>query len=376
MFNCATVCDWIVSTKLWRIDMKTKLTARIAAAFIASTVAVSCSSCNLIPKEEEKYKLTMVKEDVMDSYAFSTVEYGQVTSTKSISCTYSRVNEEKLAFEIGGRKVANVYVKDGDDVTAGMLLASLDVSGPTERITTFTEQIQQDELVIKQQKELIDFYNSRLASASVGMLDREEYILAKQQCAEVILNCQREIDYAKSQIEVNKDIISKADMYAPIDGTISSIREDIGNWTAVEGTTVITIIDTSVCAFTAIEKNAGEYLSIGDSVTVDTGAAMYSTTVTEIDEESGKVVFELDEPDFSLSIGLRGNITLVLGEKQNVIRVPAVTVYGEEGGYYVYRLSENGVREMIPIEVGLIGNSYMEVLSGLETGDAVILRKK
>lgn len=358
-------------------DMNSRLTKRIAATAVALSMLAGCTSCNLFPTEEEKYKLVVAKDNIMDSYAFSAVEYGDVSLTKVISCQYARLNEEKLSFEIGGRKVGNLYVQDGDDVEEGQLLASLDVSSLVEKNTSNAETIGENELLIKQQQELIDFYNARITKPSTSLKDRENYILARQQCEENIVAYQSRIDYCREQTEKNNEIISKANIYAPTKGTISNIKEDIMNWTAVAGTTVIVLIDTSVCAFTAMAKNMEGLISLGDSVVVETGAGTkYSATLTEMDSETGKLAFELDEPDYSLSVGLRGNVTLNLGERSNVMRVPAITVYGEEGDYYVYRISDSGVREMVPIEVGLMGNSHAEVLSGLSVGDAVILRNK
>lgn len=358
--------------------MRSRLTGRIAAAAVAIVIATVSTSCNLIPTEEEKYKLVVSKDNVMDSYAFSAVEYGDVTSDKLILCQYARLNEEKLSFEIGGRKVANVYVQDGDDVEEGQLLASLDVSSLVDRNVSYNESISENELCIKQQKELIDFYSKRINSAATSMKDRETYILERQECEENILDYQSKIDYYKGQIDINNVVISKADIYAPTKGTISSIKDDITNWTAVAGSTVIVLIDTSICAFTASVKDIGDIVKLGDPVVVELSTGVkYPATLTEKDEETGKLVFELDEPDYSLSVGLRGNVNIHLGDSSNVMRVPQSTVYGdEESGYYVYRLSDSGVREMVPIEVGLFGDSYVEVVSGLNVGDAVILRSK
>lgn len=356
--------------------MSSKLPGRIAAAAVAIVMATACTSCNLVPTKEEKYKLTVSTNNVMDSYAFTTVEYGDVTLDKVISAQYARLNEEKLSFEISGRKVGNVYVQDGDDVEEGQLLASLDVSSQQDRIVTYSESIRENELLIKQQNELIDFYNKRLGLASTSLPDRETYILARQECEEKKVDYQSKIDYYNEQIANCEAIISKADLYAPTRGTIANIREDISSWTTVAGTTVITLIDTSICAFTATVKETEGIISLGDSVVVDCKTVRYPATVTEIDPESGKVVFELDEPDYSLSVGLRGDITINLGEKHGVMRVPLTSVYGDDDGRYVYRLSDSGVREMVPIETGLIGNSYAEVVSGLEIGEAVILRSK
>ena len=91
--------------------------------------------------------------------------------------------------------------------------------------------------------------------------------------------------------------------------------------------------------------------------------------------EKGRIVFDLDEPDYSISVGTRASIYLVVESKKQVLAVPRVAVYGsEENGYYVYVLTDDGVRETVDVQVGLIGNNYIEILGGIEMYTSVIVR--
>ena len=118
-----------------------------------------------------------------------------------------------------------------------------------------------------------------------------------------------------------------------------------------------------------------QYLKIGDRAEVElSNGTVYQVTVTSMDEETGKIVLELDEPDFSLTMGTSGKVKLLLDKHEQVLALPRLTVYNTDEYYYVFTLSENGVRELQKVEVGLIGNDYVEILSGLELNSSVILR--
>ena len=86
------------------------------------------------------------------------------------------------------------------------------------------------------------------------------------------------------------------------------------------------------------------------------------------------MIFELDEPDYSINIGTRANVTLVLESAEQVLAVPRICLHETEGRYYVYRLTEDGVREPVDVEVGLIGNNYAEITGGIELYTSVIAR--
>ncbi len=345
-----------------------------------SVVLVSAlifGGCGLIPKEEKEYKVQIVKENVADSYALATAETGDVVSTKRIGCIYSQLNEAKLSFAVGGRRVANVYVNEGDEVTEGELLAMLDISALESQSILSKERIQENTLKIAQEKENIAMYDSMISGPATSLKDREDYILEKQQCEERIVKCESDLEYHAKKYEECEKEISLSYIYSPMNGIVASMHDDLVGWTADVKTTAITLIDTSMCAFMSTDKDAVDYVKIGDSAVVTLSSGVeYATSVTAIDEENKKVVFELDEPDFSLSVGTRANATITIDRREQVLVLPRASVFGTEDMHYVYVLNENGVRELVVIEAGLIGDSTVEILGGIEANASVILKSK
>ena len=114
----------------------------------------------------------------------------------------------------------------------------------------------------------------------------------------------------------------------------------------------------------------------GGHYTVSTQAGgSYETTLTSIDvENGGKLVFELDEPDYTLSVGTRGTIGITLGIAEQVPSIPRVSVYNADDFNYVYIINENGVREMRKVTIGMTGDNYVEVTGGINLYDSVIVR--
>ena len=348
---------------------------RAAAVLTAAVTALATVSCGLIPKEEKEHKLNIVKDDVSSKYDLAMAELQDVELTKTIVCTYSQLNEVKVFFSVSGYTVNSVYVNEGDSVSAGDPLAALDMSRQEQAIVAFEDQIREAELEIKQNEEMIAFYKKRIDSPAVSLLDKEEYAFKSQECEEAINRCKSTIEYANNRTAEYRDLIAQSVIYSEIDGTVYYVKDDLSGWTSSTDTIVMKILDSSDCAFTAEDKSACEYLKSGDAVLIErsTGES-YNATVALSDTESGKMVFELDEPDYSISVGTRANINLLVDSRKQVLAVPRISVYGGDDSYYVYVLTDEGVREPVTIEPGLIGNRYVEVLSGIELYTSVIVR--
>lgn len=358
------------------MEVKMKHHGKVRCAFgIVAAVIFTAGALTGCGRGKARPTIKIATENVFDKYDLALAQIRDVELIKTISCTYSQLKEEKLAFAINGLKVAHVYVEEGQDVKAGDLIAELDVSSREKSLFDMQSTIRERELDIKQQNEMIEFYDSRIASPSVSLAAKEEYVLAREKCEENIIASNKRIDYCNNQIEKDRYMIENSCIYAGMDGTVLSIREGIEDWTSNSASTAVTIVDTSVCAFKATDPEATEYLSIGDRAEVETSnGTVYQVTVTSLDDETGKIVLELDEPDFSLSMGASGKVKLLLDSREQVLALPRLTVYNTDEYYYVFTLSENGVRELQKVEVGLIGNDYVEIKSGVEMNSSVILR--
>ncbi len=348
---------------------------RAAAAVTAVCIALTASSCGLIPKEEEEHKLNIVTEDVSSRYKLAMAEIRDVELTSNIVCTYSRLNEEELCFQVTGYRVNGIYVQEGDEVKAGDRLASLDMSAVLAQIEACSETITGNELLIRQNEEMIAFYAARIASPDYNLMDKEEYTLKAGECEEIINECRSSIERAKEIIEEDKLLVDGSVLYAPADGTVSFIKKDLSGMYPDEDTVVMKLVDSSECAFVAVNQEAAGYMKTGDRVGITrAGGGSWSAALTFTDPESGRMIFELDEPDYSINIGTRANVTLVLESAEQVLAVPRICLHETEGRYYVYRLTEDGVREPVDVEVGLIGNNYAEITGGIELYTSVIAR--
>ena len=351
--------------------MKHKTLKKLAcfSALILLTSALSgCSG-------EEVPRLSISSEDVSEDYSMVDVDYGDVVLEETISCLYSQINEENLAFNIEKRELTHIYVTDGDKVTAGQLVAKLNVDDLEKKLRDNEDLIAQDELLIDETNKLIDYYEG-LLRGSIGLKRREEIEFKVSNARQELDVYENEKNDCERENNVFADIIEKSKLYAGIDGTVSNINKSLIGTKPSKGSTVMRIINTDHCSFVSRDKEALVYFKVGDPVRIDISEEKsYNATVIEVDTVGERVIMDLDEPDYSIKMSTRGTINIELERADNVLTLPREAVHTTEDLTYVYILTDSGVRELKEIEAGLMGTKLVEIKSGLLPYEQVILRK-
>ena len=94
----------------------------------------------------------------------------------------------------------------------------------------------------------------------------------------------------------------------------------------------------------------------------------------EMESWTDQMLFSIyDGPDNSeIDMGVMGTISVEIAKKEHVLSVPKDTVHVAGDKAFVYTLSAENVREIRYIEVGLMGDEKVEVLSGLSEGEKVL----
>ena len=347
---------------------------------IIKTTALLCMSAVLLSgcgaAEEETRSITIVRETVENEYDLTHLEKRDVVKTELVSCTYSQLMQEDLAFPVSDKTVAYVYVNEGDEVKGGDLVAKLDVASLEADNITMREQLERNELLMAQADEMIEFYEKKIETPGISLSSKENYLSKLQKLREKRRTYSDENDFNRIKISSNEQQIIAGSLYAGMDGNISFIKNNLEGNTSRAGETVITILNASVCGFQAMDRKAVEYIRVGDKVQVVTNMSgdVYDATVTSVDKANSKIVFELDQPDYSITVGTRGTVTVVQGEADGVMSLPKSCCFEGDDFWFTYVLNGD-VREMRKITVGLIGNDYIEVTGGISEDDVVILRK-
>ena len=184
------------------------------------------------------------------------------------------------------------------------------------------------------------------------------------------------LDQARKDQKNMKEVI-----VAGMDGTVTYVSEVKTGQRSKEGELFITISDMTTTAFT-VEGADAELFPVGEKMTITKGSTEYAAVSVEAavlgmeslgEDEKPVAYLMLERPDPTLKSGDIGSIKLVQESSMNTLYVNKNAVKTADGKQFVYVLNEAGHKVMQDVTVGLTSGSDIEITSGLEEGDRVVV---
>ena len=363
---------------------------------VSCLVALACVMCmglaGCSEVVEEKDSIVVVERgNEKGAYTLAVAAVNNVVKTDKLRCTYRQVNDEEISFTVSGKKVENIYVSNKDTVKKGQLLVELEGCDRDDEIEQLEYKIKRNEILLSylEQSKAFDLssrwwtfiYKSSQSESERERLQadldniEQNYRYQKEDLEDTIRLDKMELDKINKEVEEGR-------IYAGMDGEISYMHSELSTMTSVEGTTIIKIIDSSLCLFETTKMEYAKYFTDNTAVELTIGTGKNAVTVEVIPyeienwEANKKLTFELvgGGEDLNVAVGTNAVITLEISRKDQVLCIPSQAVHKADGKSYVYVLGENDIRDVKWIETGVEGDSMIEVVSGLTEGENIILR--
>ncbi|OQB28295.1 MAG: Macrolide export protein MacA [Chloroflexi bacterium ADurb.Bin180] len=227
-------------------------------------------------------------------------------------------------------------------------------------------------------------WNNKVALAEYN-LARAKDSLSKVETgadAKTVQLAQAWCDSAKAALEQAQATLESATMVAPFDGTVTSVGVAVGDLVS-SGTRVVTLADLSKLEVVAtVDETEINQVKVGQSASITFDAlsgAKFTGKVVEV-PLAGQLVQNVVSYDVVLSLegsggesllpGMTANVTIVVGQRQNALLLPALAIAQDDSGDVV---TLEGSNETVPVQVGLSNGTYVEVVRGLNEGDKVVI---
>ena len=348
-------------------------------ALITAACILACllSGCFLLPEEAAPPELPLVTAYSGTEYASATVLRGDLEQYANVSLTYYPTRREDVKFDVADRSYGVIYVSVGDEVKEGDLLAELDATSETAAMEQTEEQLErlriqleaaQTELWLAWEEERLKGNASHVASEA-----RQADITYYEACIEI-----QESRLADQQAE-----LEKLRLYAPIDGTVTYVKAVDEKSRSGKNDTVVTISDSTSSVFTAV-TDAYQHFPAGSEFCVTTSAAEYDCIArnpadfglnAETDRNGRRTVVLEIAPGQQAPSGssVRGEVSLLLQKRENVLMLPSHAVFTVGERSYVYREDETGFKTAWEVNTGLDNGSMVEITDGLGEGEQIIV---
>lgn len=186
----------------------------------------------------------------------------------------------------------------------------------------------------------------------------------------------RRIELLQNEMERLKDELKKMVVHAPLAGNVTEIFAHVGDVVGPRTPVARLLSEERVIEATLSEENfAGLKTGLGARVRfLSYGPRIFPAEVVRVlpaanpDTQRYTVHLEVDMPTEMMTPGLTGEVSIVLGEREEALIVPRRALMGRE----VFVLREGRVG-LVPVETGFVSLNHVEILSGLGEGDQVVV---
>lgn len=335
-------------------------------------------ACSRKPSTAESEEAAGNPGDAMAEVTVTRVERADINSTLSVSGTIASLpNQDVRVSSLVPGRVARMMVAEGDQVEAGQVLAKID-----DR--PFRDQLQQAEAAVEQAKANLE--NARLNR------DRNENLFQRGIAA------RKELEDARTQVNVDEAALRQAEAAlalarlqlarteerSPLDGTVVKRLVSVGE--QVDGTAAQPLFQVAnvreVELFGNVPALYLDKIRVGQRLQISTdafpgkefgGRVVAISPAVDPSSNIGLVRIRISNGASLLRLGMFLTAQVPLETHRQALVVPTQAIYrDQEGKPQVYRVVGANA-EAVPVKLGLETQDRVELLSGIQAGDNVIL---
>lgn len=273
------------------------------------------SGCAVFPKEEELQKTPIIQAYQQEEFKTAKVQKGDLKLYERLEAICMSIGEKTYSFAVSDLEYKGVYIKTGDMVEAGTVLAELEASADNMQVA-----------------------------------DRSQLKLTASESGKVT--------FAKELEDKEKSVTGEL---------IAVINSNHGYY-----------FSTYTKYWKKFNKGMQVVMRIrGEDYTATVVTAedigLQSIKRPDNPKEVSEVYFFVPDEDLYLQSTDAGSVTLLIDEKEDVLYIPESAITTVNDKEIVYMENADGIRSVKYIQTGLHADDKVEILSGLQQGDSVIL---
>jgi HlyD family secretion protein len=268
--------------------------------------------------------------------------------------------EASIGFPVSG-KIVNVYKKEGDSVQQGELIAQI-----------FNEDLYFDAESARKKKDSAQKSRDIYLDANQDHTDRvggdSQYSLNFDKLTD-------DLRIYDNSYKASLSTLKKTYMYAPFDGTITSLPFHVGE--VASASSVIKMSNLSVLEFQAdLDQEDYKFVKPEQSTEIVLDAypqekfiGKVQSVPSYVDEESVTKTFKLkitlENKNNMIVKGMTGDVSIIVSQEKNVKALPFDAIYSDGDKRYVWVVSSSNKLQKKYIDVNLEGDTLTSIKSEL-----------
>lgn len=334
--------------------MKKKIIQITVALLIAGSIGVVLAS--------NKAKIDKAAQPVKDNAVIPVktviVKTDSFNTDFTINGTTSPAKEVKIASEVQG-KLIGLYIKNGDVVRKGQVIAQLDAGVYHAQLNSIESSLSKALLDINRYTHLIE-----MGGATAMQLESVK------------------LQYASFQAQKKEILqqIAHMQILSPFSGKIENVTVETGSYVSF-GTVLAQLIDNSALKINvylgeqeAFKVSTGQPVAVTSVVLAATQTAHVSM-ISDKADASGKFLTEISLPNNGkekLKAGMLADVTFSSEDLTTGLSIPVSALLAGTKQATVYVVNGNKVQQRA-IKTGFITSEKVQVLEGLQAGEQVVI---
>ncbi|MDO4540730.1 MAG: efflux RND transporter periplasmic adaptor subunit [Syntrophomonadaceae bacterium] len=319
------------------------------------------------------------------SVATTAAAIQDITSSKAYSGVARGESEVQIYPKLSAR-VQSIAVTPGDVVEAGQTLMVLDNSDYLPAAAQARAALDAASAGSKANALSLETaqknYQRMVELHAAGAISDVELENSKMQL-DALQTGASEAGVAQAQaiLQSANDTLANCNITTPIAGVVGSVSYSVGDMASpAMAAAVVTSTGNMEIAISVAESDI-RYVYPGAAVTVKLRSLdnlELAGTVKSVAQSSGstslsfdvKIIFE--NPDSLVKSGMFAEVDMATESRSGVLAVPVNAVVQQTGSSVVYVVDEENRARAVEVTTGLKDQEYIEILSGLKTGQQVI----
>lgn len=333
---------------------KRKIAAVTLGGFLLMSTVCGCGSQDAAEQQETVSRIPVDVETVEVQDFDKLITLGGLTAAE---------NTVQVIAKVGGmEQIKAVYVKVGDKVSAGQVLAQLD--NETSAINLSNAQLAYDNAYTNYEnaKQLFEL-------GAVSQSDLNQLKMAYENANNTLRQAQMAMDYAT--------------VTAPISGTVTMVNANVGSFaTASAPMFEIANVDTLEISTGINEQNVSK-IKIGQEVLLKIHSVSdkwMSGTITEISKvmnaqtKNYPVTIALANKDDDLVAGMYAEVQVAVEHAEDVLVIPVDAIVYKEAKPVAFIAQADGTVKEKALTLGINDGDNYVVTKGLQAGDQVVVK--
>jgi len=366
---------------------------------ILALIGIPCVIYGLIDKKNEP------------GYRTVRLERGDIASTILATGTLNPVILVQVGSQISGN-IKRLYADFNSVVKKNQVIARIDsmllkaeVEKARANYKAALANVEKAKVIANDTRRTLNRYEALVKENLVSQSDVDTAQTNYDSAVAQIEVVRAQVDQTRSTLDFSRTRLDYAIIRSPVDGIVLSRNVDVGQTVAAsfQAPTLFTIARdlTEMQVNTSVDEADIGRVEVGQEVTFTVDAypsEVFEGRVSQIRNApqvvqnviTYDVIIEVENPELKLKPGMTANVSIVVAEKRNVLRIPNAALrfrpYGEEresrqpkgietsAQNRVWALLADAKLKSVPVKLGVNNVRYYELTEGdLKEGDNLVV---